>query len=110
MVFYNNFDNVHGEDRYGMVGKTGDGFRENRQLEVSCYRCHKEPLVIAERNWMDTNQDDSQRYQIVVACEHCGFVAYNDLQSCIQWCEHAEECIGSEMYHKLVKNRKGGEA
>lgn len=74
MVFYNNFDNVHGEDRYGMVGKTGDGFRENRQLEVSCYRCHKEPLVIAERNWMDTNQDDSQRYQIVVACEHCGAV------------------------------------
>ena len=74
MVFYNNFDNVHGEDRYGMVGKTGDGFRENRQLEVSCYRWHKEPLVIAERNWMDTNQDDSQRYQIVVACEHCGAV------------------------------------
>ena len=74
MVFNNNFDNVHGEDRYGMVGKTGDGFRENRQLEVSCYRCHKEPLVIAERNWMDTNQDDSQRYQIVVACEHCGAV------------------------------------
>ncbi len=57
-----------------MVGKTGDGFRENRQLKISCYKCHKEPLVIAERNWMDTNQDDSQRYQIVVACEHCGAV------------------------------------
>ena len=46
---------------------------------------------------------------VSVACDHCGFVAYNDLQSCIQWCEHAEECIGTEMYHKLVKNRKDGE-
>lgn len=73
-MFYNNFDNVHGEDRYGMVGQTGDGFRENRQLNLPCYKCHEEPLVIAERNWMDTNQDDSQRYQIVVACEHCGAV------------------------------------
>lgn len=31
-MFYNNFDNVHGEDRYGMVGKTGDPFREECEL------------------------------------------------------------------------------
>lgn len=73
-MFYNNFDNVHGEDRWGMVGQTGDGFREGRKLAVACYQCHQQPLVIAERNWMDTNNDDSQRYQIVVACEHCGAV------------------------------------
>ena len=54
-MFYNNFDNVYGEDRYGMVGKTGDGFREDRLLEIPCYRCH-------------------QRYQIVVSCTHCGAV------------------------------------
>lgn len=73
-MFYNNFDNIHGEDRWGMVGKTGDPFRENRFLDIKCYRCQKMPLVIAERNWMDTNNDDSQRYQIVVVCEHCGAV------------------------------------
>ena len=73
-MFYNNFDNIHGEDRYGMVGQTGDEFRENRRLNLPCYKCHEGPLVIAERNWMDTNQDDSQRYQIVVACTHCGAV------------------------------------
>lgn len=73
-MFYNNFDNVHGEDRYGMVGKTGDDFRENRLLDIPCYKCQQGPLVIAERNWMDTNNDDSQRYQIVVACEQCGAV------------------------------------
>ena len=43
---------------------------------------------------------------VSVPCDKCGFVAYNDLQSCIQWCEHAEECIGTEMYNKLVKNRE----
>lgn len=43
---------------------------------------------------------------VSVACDKCSFVAYNDLQSCVQWCAHAEECIGTEMYNKLVKNRK----
>ena len=43
---------------------------------------------------------------VSVQCDNCGFTAYNDLQSCIQWCSHAEECIGTEMYEKLVKNKK----
>lgn len=73
-MFYNNFDNVHGEDRYGMVGQTGDAFREDRRLAIPCYRCHQEPLIIAERNWMDTNNDDSQCYQIIVSCARCGAV------------------------------------
>lgn len=73
-MFYNNFDNIHGEDRWGMVGKTGDGFRENCQLSLPCYQCHQSPLIIAERNWMDTNDDDSQCYQIVVSCLNCGAV------------------------------------
>ena len=41
-----------------------------------------------------------------MACEKCGFIAYNDMQSCIQWCAYAEKCIGKEMYEKLVKNKK----
>ena len=40
------------------------------------------------------------------ACDRCGFVAYNDELSCIQWCQYAEKCIGKELYDKLVKNRK----
>lgn len=99
-MFYNNFDNVHGEDRYGMVGKTGDGFRENRQLQLSCYKCHKEPLVIAERNWMDTNQDDSQRYQIVVACEYCGavdeFIVNNGREGQISKLKHGKQLVRPE--------------
>ena len=66
-MFYQNYDEVHGEDRWGMVGKVGDPFREDCLLAAPCYKCHRQPLVIAERNWEATNNDDSQQYQILVA-------------------------------------------
>ncbi len=39
---------------------------------------------------------------VSVKCDTCGFEAFNDLQSCIKWCSHARECIGEELYNKLV--------
>jgi hypothetical protein len=36
------------------------------------------------------------------ACYNCGFVAYNDINLCVQWCKHAEECVGTEMYNRMV--------
>ncbi len=41
-----------------------------------------------------------------VVCSRCGFVIYNDIQSCIQWCKYAEECVGTEMYRKLKQGAK----
>jgi protein-tyrosine-phosphatase len=38
-------------------------------------------------------------------CSKCGFTIYNDLESCVQWCKYAEECVGEEMYKKLKKKR-----
>ena len=38
-----------------------------------------------------------------MACEKCGFVAYNDTLSCAQWCEHARKCVGDEMYEQMMK-------
>ena len=38
-----------------------------------------------------------------VACDKCGFVAYNDELSCVQWCEHAKACVGEAMYEHLMK-------
>ena len=35
-------------------------------------------------------------------CEKCGFVAYNDTLSCVQWCAHAKECVGEEMYNQMM--------
>lgn len=36
-------------------------------------------------------------------CPKCGFTVYNDLESCIQWCEYAKECVGEEVYERLMK-------
>lgn len=36
-------------------------------------------------------------------CEKCGFVVYNNIQSCIKYCKGARECVGEEMYEKLMK-------
>ena len=44
-----------------------------------------------------------------VACDKCGFIAYNDELNCIQWCQYAEKCIGKELYDKLVTSRKKDE-
>ena len=41
---------------------------------------------------------DTQR-----ACEKCGFIAYNDTLSCVQWCAYAKECVGEEMYEAMMK-------
>lgn len=38
-------------------------------------------------------------------CSKCGFTVFNDLESCVQWCQYAEECVGEELYRKLKKKR-----
>lgn len=38
-----------------------------------------------------------------VPCDNCGFVAYNDTLSCVQWCEYARKCVGDEMYEQMMK-------
>ncbi len=37
-----------------------------------------------------------------VACDNCGYVVYNDLQSCAKWCKYAKDCLGDELYEKLM--------
>ena len=38
-----------------------------------------------------------------MACEKCGFIAYNDTLSCVQWCQYARKCVGDEMYEKMME-------
>jgi hypothetical protein len=40
-----------------------------------------------------------------VPCPKCGFVVYNDIQSCIKWCRYARECVGDEMFEKLTEKK-----
>jgi DNA-directed RNA polymerase subunit RPC12/RpoP len=44
--------------------------------------------------------------EIKVKCT-CGFVVFNDVVSCIQWCKHAKECVGEEMYQRFMSESKG---
>ena len=39
--------------------------------------------------------------EIKVACSKCGFVIYNDLLFCVQWCKNAQECVGEETDRRL---------
>lgn len=38
-----------------------------------------------------------------MACEKCGFLAYNDTLSCVQWCAYARKCVGDEMYAAMME-------
>ena len=40
---------------------------------------------------------------IKTECPKCGFTIYNDVMSCIEWCQYAKECVGEEMYNRLKK-------
>ena len=43
--------------------------------------------------------------EMQVKCGNCGFTIYSDLQSCVQWCRYAKECVGEETYRKLKKKK-----
>ncbi|MFW6150866.1 MAG: hypothetical protein ACOC6A_04965 [Chloroflexota bacterium] len=42
-------------------------------------------------------------------CPKCGRTVYNDLESCIQWCPYARECVGEETYRRLMEKAKRGQ-
>ncbi|HVP95478.1 MAG TPA: hypothetical protein VMS89_09965 [Methanoregulaceae archaeon] len=43
---------------------------------------------------------------ISVKCSKCGFTAYNDITSCVQSCRYAKECVGEELYERLIEAEK----
>jgi len=42
---------------------------------------------------------------VKASCPQCGHVIYNDINICVLYCKHAEECVGTELYNKLVRYR-----
>jgi len=32
----------------------------------------------------------------------CGFVAYNEIQSCVRWCAYAKKCVGDDVYNLMM--------
>ena len=43
---------------------------------------------------------------VTATCDQCGFIAYNDAQNCIEWCKYAKQCIGEELYNKLMEGKR----
>ena len=41
-----------------------------------------------------------------VTCDKCGFVIYNDMLSCVQWCKYARKCVGDQMYEQMMEIAK----
>lgn len=40
--------------------------------------------------------------EVKTVCSNCGNTVYKDqVPSCIDWCSHAEECIGTEVYQRM---------
>lgn len=35
-------------------------------------------------------------------CPDCGFTTYNNVVSCVQWCAFAKECLGEQLYERLL--------
>ena len=60
------------------------------RLEVkNCPKCNEEIEIF-------TNEANAK-------CSNCGTVIYNDLLSCVQWCDYANECVGEETYNRLME-------
>lgn len=39
-------------------------------------------------------------------CPKCGFTIYNNMASCIEYCEYARECVGEELYDRMKKEKE----
>lgn len=37
-------------------------------------------------------------------CDACGFVAYNETLTCLQWCRYARNCVGDEIYERFLQD------
>ena len=63
------------------------------------------PTIIVKKCPECGNEVEIFSNEMLTKCTRCGFTIYSDLESCVQWCKYAVECVGEEMYQKLKKKR-----
>lgn len=72
-----------------MIMEGCQGKPQTEILEKTCPQCGH-PIEIFS---IDTQ----------MTCENCGFVIYNDMLNCVQWCKYAKKCVGDEMYEHMMQ-------
>jgi len=66
--------------------------REATPEDITCPQCGE-----AVEIWSD---------ELAARCRHCGAeVSREQGPSCIDWCQFAEQCIGTEKYRRLKGNQ-----
>ena len=63
------------------------------------------PTIIVKKCPECGNEVEIFSNEMLTKCTRCGFTICSDLESCVQWCKYAVECVGEEMYQKLKKRR-----
>lgn len=69
----------------------------------SCQGKPRTPTIEEKRCSQCGNMLEIFSIDTQVTCEKCGFVAYNDALSCVQWCKYARKCVGDEMYEHMMR-------
>ena len=72
-------------------------------IMIGCQAKPRTPTIIEKICPQCGNEIELFSIDTQMPCEHCGFVAYNDTLSCVQWCAHAKECVGEEMYEQMMQ-------
>lgn len=63
------------------------------------------PTIMVKKCPECSNEVEIFSNEMLTKCTRCGFTIYSDMESCVQWCKYAVECVGEEMYQKLKKKR-----
>ena len=73
----------------------GSGSFKNPLPEsIQCISCGNEIEI-----WSD---------EMKVRCRKCGTINYKDRNlTCVEWCKFAKECLGPELYSKLMEEKNG---
>jgi ribosomal protein S27AE len=85
------------QSKIGVDGCPGsEALKKPKPEYQKCPKCGEEVEI-----WTD---------EVKAVCGKCGQeVLRGETLSCIEWCEHAEACIGSQKYKQFMEQKKRGE-
>ena len=88
-----------------MMGAEGKTMRKEggNMIFSGCQSKSKELSIIDETCPQCGAEIELFSVDTEAVCERCGYKVYNDTLSCVQWCKYARQCVGDEMYERMMK-------